>query len=120
MLVGLDAKQVLERRFQSIGARVTRVSDGEAALERARHEIFDAAVLVSKGSLVNVAETVFNLRDVNRSMTITIVIDRLGTQTNRFLHQLLEHPIEGTQIVTRRQLQKQLHGRPAAPPGPRR
>ena len=121
MLVGFDAKQVLERRFQSAGARVTRVSDGAAALERARHQVFDAAVLVSKGSLINVAETAFNLRDLNRSMAITIVVDRLGTQTNRFLRQLLEHPIEGTQIVTRRQLQKQLHDRlAAAPPGNRR
>jgi hypothetical protein len=68
--------------------------------------------------LINVAETVFNLRDLNRSMEIIILVDRLGKQTNRFLRQLLEHPIEGTQILTRRQLQKQLHGAvEPAPPG---
>ena len=110
MLIGSDEKQVLERRFQAAGAQVTHVSDSAAALERARHKLFDAAVLVSKGSLINVAETVFNLRDLNRSMPIFILVDRMGRQTHRFLRQLLEHPIEGTRIVTRRQLQKQLPG----------
>jgi CheY-like chemotaxis protein len=116
MLIGSDEKQVLERRFQAAGAQVTHVSDGAAALERARHKLFDAAVLVSKGSLINVAETVFNLRDLNRSMPIIILVDRMGRQTHRFLRQLLEHPIEGTRIVTRRQLQKQLPGMLAPPP----
>jgi hypothetical protein len=118
MLVGCDNKHILERRFQAAGTHVVKVSDSEAAFQYARHEAFDATVVVSRGSLINVAETVFNLRDLNRSMEIIILVDRLGRQTNRFLRQLLEHPIEGTQILTRRQLQKQLHGAvEPAPPG---
>jgi len=39
-----------------------------AAIDHARREPWDAAVLVSTGSLVNVADTAFNLRDLNRSM----------------------------------------------------
>ena len=118
MLVGCDNKQILERRFQAAGTHVVKVTDNEAAFHHARHEAFDTTVLVSRGSLINVAETVFNLRDLNRSMEIIILVDRLGKQTNRFLRQLLEHPIEGTQILTRRQLQRQLHGAVApAPPG---
>jgi hypothetical protein len=116
MLVGIDNKQIVEKRLQAAGWRVLKVPDEETALGHARHEIFDKAVMVSRGSLINVAETIFNLRDLNGSMEIIIVIDRLGKQTNRFLRQLLEHPIEGTQIMTRRQLQKLLHG--AAPPAP--
>ena len=116
MLVGFDRKQILERRLRAAGARVTPVRDGAAALDHARHELFDAAVLVSKGSITNVAEMVFNLRDLNRSMTIVILVDRMGRQTHRFLRQLLEHPIQGTRIVTRRQLQKQLFGMLAPPP----
>lgn len=117
MLVGADNNHILERRFQAAGCRVTKVPDNGAALDRARHEVFDATVLVSSGSLISVAETIFNLRDLNSSMAIIIVVGRLGRPANRFLRQLLQHPIEGTQFVTRRQLQKQLHGSPAAPPG---
>jgi hypothetical protein len=118
MLVGIDDKQILQRRLEAAGRQVIKVADNEAALDHARHEVFDATLLVSRGSLLNVAEVIFNLRDLNGSMEIIILVDRLGKQTNRFLRQLLEHPIEGTQILTRRQLQKRLHeAGHLAPPG---
>jgi hypothetical protein len=118
MLVGSDDKRILERRLQAAGCQVVKVNDNEQALYHARHEAFDATVLVSRGSLINVAETIFNLRDLNGSMKIIILIDRLEKPTNRFLRQLIEHPIAGTQILTRRQLQRQLHGAgQPAPPG---
>ena len=116
MLVGIDNHQILEKRLQAAGCHVVTVKDDEAALDHARHEVFDKTVMVSKGSLINVTETIFNLRDINDAMEIIVVVDRLGKNVNRFLRQLLEHPIEGTQVMTRRQLQKALHG--AAPPAP--
>jgi hypothetical protein len=116
MLVGLDSHHILEKRLQAAGWQVVKVDGEEAALERARHEVFDKAVMVSKGSLINVAEAIFNLRDLNRGIEIIVLVDRIGKQSSRFLRQLLEHPIEGTQIMTRRQLQRQLHGT-AGPPG---
>ena len=76
--------------------------------EHARREPWDAAVLVSTGSLVNVADTAFNLRDLNRSIEIIILVNRLGPRSSRFLRPLLEHPIEGTRVLTRRQLQREL------------
>lgn len=117
MLVGTDNNHVLERRFEAAGWRVVKVSDNRTALDLARHDVFDATVLVSSGSLINVAETIFNLRDLNSSMDIIILVDRVGKPGNRFLRQLLQHPIERTQIMTRRQLQRQLHGPAAPPPG---
>jgi hypothetical protein len=118
MLVGSDYKQILERRFLAAGCRVVKVNDNETALDQVRREAFEKTVLVSRGSLINVAETIFNLRDLDDSMEIVVVVERLDKPTNRFLRQLLEHPIQGTRIVTRRQLQKQLHtATPAAPPG---
>ena len=118
MLIGYDDNQILEKRLQAAGCRVVKVNGNEEAFDHARHEIFDTTVLVSRGSLINVAETIFNLRDLNESMEIIILVERWGKTTNRFLRQLIEHPIERTRILTRRQLQKQLHaaGRPA-PPG---
>jgi hypothetical protein len=117
LLVGLDHNQILEKRFKAAGCQVVKVIDNEAAIDHARHEALDTAVLVSSGSLINVAETIFNLRDLNRSMEIILLVDRLGPHSSRFLRQLLEHPIEGTRILTRRQLQKKLHSFSQSPPG---
>jgi len=90
------------------GYDVLTVRDGMAAIDHARREPWDAAVLVSTGSLVNVADTAFNLRDLNRSIEIIILVNRLGPRSNRFLRPLLEHPIERTRVLTRRQLQREL------------
>jgi hypothetical protein len=118
MLVGCDHNKLLEKRFTAAGCQVIRVADNETAIDHARHEVFGKTVLVSRGSLINITETVFNLRDLNPSMEIIVLVDRLGKPTNRFLRQLLEHPIEHTQILTRRQLQRRLHAAGlAAPPG---
>ena len=108
ILVGFDRSQILERRFKAAGYDVLTVRDGMAAIDHARREPWDAAVLVSTGSLVNVADTAFNLRDLNRSMEIIILVNRLGPRSNRFLRPLLEHPIERTRVLTRRQLQREL------------
>jgi hypothetical protein len=118
MLIGSDDKEIVARRLRAAGCQVIKVDDNQSALDHARHEIFDATVLVSKGSLINVAETIFNLRDLNGSMEIIVVVNRRGKHTSRWLRQMIEHPIQGTRILTRRQLQKELYGegRPA-PPG---
>jgi DNA-binding response OmpR family regulator len=118
MLVGADPKQILEKRFNAAGWQVVKATNEQAAIEHARREPVETAVLVSSHSLTDVAETIFNLRDLNNSIEIIILLDHHGRQANRFLRQLLEHPIEGTRIVTRRQLQTRLRALlPQAPPG---
>ena len=117
MLIGGDDNKILERRLRAAGRQVIKVTDNKAAFDHARHEIFDLTVLVSRGSLINVAETIFNLRDLNKSMEIIVLVDRLGKHANRWLRQMIEHPIERTRILTRRQLRNELYGSgPPAPP----
>jgi hypothetical protein len=108
MLIGADRKQILERRLQAAGCQVIKVKDGETAVDFVRHERFDTSVLISAGSMINIAETIFNLRDLNRSMEIIVLVESRAKNSDRFLRQLFEHPIAGTRILTRRQLQKQL------------
>ena len=108
ILVGSDDETILEKRLRAAGGEVVTVKDGRTAFERAHRESFDGAVLVSRGLLINVTETIFNLRDINPSMEIIVVLDRGSRYSSRFLKQLLSHPIPGTKVLTRRQLQERL------------
>ena len=118
MLIGFDHQQILERRFQAANWRVLAIADSQAAVDHARHEPFDVAVVIARGSMINIAEVIFNLRDINRSTQIVILVERLGAHASQPLRQLIEHPIERTRILTRRQLQRQIHRlSPQAPPG---
>lgn len=118
LLVGQDPDQVLERRFHAANWHVVTMADCQCAVNQARHEPFDVAVVIARGSLINTAEVIFNLRDINQSIELVILVERLGVHTSRLLRQLIDHPLERTRILTRRQLQKQMHRLlPQAPPG---
>src|SRR3989304_3573808 len=108
ILVGSDDETILEKRLRAAGCEVVTVTDGKTAFERVHREPFDGAVLVSRGLLLNVTETIFNLRDINPSMEIIVVLARGGKNANRYVRQLLSHPIAGTKVLTRRELQERL------------
>jgi PleD family two-component response regulator len=109
ILVGSEDETILEKRLRAAGCEVVTVTNGKTAFERVHRESFDGAVLVSRGLLITVTETIFNLRDINPSMEIIVVLDRGSRYSSRFLKQLLSYPIPGTQVLTRRQFQAQLH-----------
>jgi hypothetical protein len=108
LLVGVDASQRLAQQLHAAGYVVVTANGNDEALEHARRERFDTAVLVSKGSLITVTEILFNLRDVSRSMEIIVLVDARHSWKDRFLRQLIDHPISGTSIMTRRELWKRL------------
>ncbi|MGB7947326.1 MAG: hypothetical protein WCH75_06570 [Candidatus Binatia bacterium] len=67
-----DCRRV-ERHLVHAGYWVTKVGEGSAAIERAKHELLNAAVLISTGKDMDLAETIFNLRDVNPRIEIIII-----------------------------------------------
>ena len=78
MLVCSEPAEEVEKCLRSTGGEIVRINDGEAAITQAHRVTFDLAVLVSTGKTMDLAETVFNLRDISASMRILIIDERHG------------------------------------------
>lgn len=108
MLIGVDRNHVLERRFQAAGFEVLGAQNRATALDIARHQVLDGALMLSQNSLLNVAETIFNLRDLCPAAKIIVLLPHGAKTSKRFLRQLRDHQIADSEVMTRRELQKRL------------
>jgi hypothetical protein len=105
MLVCSETCDEVEKCLLSSGCWVVKLNSGEAAINRAQRENFDLVVLVSTGKAMDLAETVLNLRDVNESMQIVVVMERDTMRNDFFRKTLVAHPVPGTRLLTAAQLE---------------
>lgn len=102
MLVSSKPSQDVEKCLRTAGVEIVTVNDGEAAIIQAQHASFRMAVLVSTGKTMDLAETVFNLRDISLSMPILIVKERSKDQDSEA--EMIAHSSPNTRTVTVRDL----------------
>lgn len=108
MLIGADRNHVLERRFHAAGYDVLCAWNRETALDIARRQLLDAVLMLSQDSLLNIAETIFNLRDLCPAAKIIVLLQHGAKTSKRFLREMHDHRIVGSEVMTRRELQKRL------------
>ena len=102
MLVSSKPSEDVEKCLRTAGGEIVTVNNGEGAIIQARHATFRMAVLVSTGKTMDMAETVFNLRDISSSMPILIVKERSGDQNSEA--EIIAHSSPNTRTVTVRDL----------------
>ncbi len=106
MLIGLEIPDPLMELLIDTKCSVTILPNGKAAVARAHREMFDAAIIVSTGEEMDLAETIFNLRDVNGSMQVIIVSDR--ADEGAIPKEALVRLVPNTQVMTAQGLKRHL------------
>ncbi len=106
MVIGSKIPQPLNAIFQAATSRVTNVPDGKMAVARAQHEMFDAAILISTGEEMDLAETVFNLRDISDSMELIILSDQTNTINSAVPKETLAGFVSNATVMTTQELKK--------------
>lgn len=84
LLVSVTSCDQVKTFLLAMGYEIISVYNGENAIFQAQHATFDIAVVVSTGKTMDMAETVFNLRDTRPSMPILIItgnVDREEAET---------------------------------------
>jgi hypothetical protein len=80
LLVCAGRSSAVENRLTTLGCQVTRATDGASALSLTRRQSFDAAVLISTGTEMDITETALNLRDISSLMPIFILVDKAAAR----------------------------------------
>lgn len=86
MLVCSEPGDMVDRYLRAVGSEVVKVSDGESAIRQAHRAVFDLVVVVSTGSVMDVAETVLNLSDIRPSTEIIMVREACGSAAETISH----------------------------------
>jgi hypothetical protein len=79
---------------------VVKVDKGTRAVDCARRENLDAAVLISTGKEMDLAETALNLADVNPSLEIIIVVASKRAEEQAVSANAVAHAIPKAKVLT--------------------
>lgn len=104
LLVCSEACDEVERCLVAAGCDVVKASDGEQAVSQTLRQVFDAAIITSTGNKMDLAETVFNLRDIRDSMQIIMVADDADRGQGGATKEILAHLVSNTKVLTVRGL----------------
>jgi DNA-binding response OmpR family regulator len=104
LVVGSEIPEPVKRILSEVNAKVSHVADGNTAIARAHHENFDAALLISTGEEMDLAETVFNLSDVSRAMELIILSDQTITASSAISKELLAKLVSSASVMTTQEL----------------
>jgi len=107
MPVGSEIPAGLDRMLSEANAKVRHVSDGQAAIACAQHEMFDAVLLISTGDEMDLAETMFNLSDVNGAGELIILSDQTDTMNSAIPKEALAELVSSASVMTT----EEFHGR---------
>jgi len=98
----------VEDQLLRAGYYVTKVDEGTAAIERAKHQPLNAAVLISTGKEMDLAETVLNLKDVNPNVEIIIVAGAHHAEERAGQTAAIVRALPETTVVTPGELDRHL------------
>jgi hypothetical protein len=105
MVVGSEIPEPLNRILSKANTKVRHVLDGSTAIACAHHESFDAALLISTGEEMDLAETIFNLSDVSGAMELIILSDQSETVNSPIPKELLPELVSSASVMTTQDLQ---------------
>ena len=98
----------VEEHLLQAGYSVTKVGEGAVAIERAKHELLNAAVLISTGKKMDLAETALNLRDVNPRVEIIIIANSDKAEENSAQMAAIVQALPETAVLTVNELDRYL------------
>ena len=108
ILIGSNIPRPLGEMLLESGSRGRRISTGKSAVSHAHREMFDAAIIVSTGEEMDVAETIFNLRDINSTMQFILLSDRANASQLEIPNGSLERTLPNTKVMTLKELRRYL------------
>ena len=98
----------VEEHLLQAGYAVTKVGEGTVAIERAKHELLSAAVLISTGKKMDLAETALNLKDVNPRVEIIIIANSDEAEENSAQMAAIVQALPETTVLTANELDRYL------------